>query len=64
MFARLPAGSYPVFVLLAPIAIGAALFFFGVSWFLRKRGIATFTSEKEELRQIRLQRENRAPEFK
>ena len=48
---RLPPGSYPAFVLLAPIGIASALLFFGVAWFLRSRGIATFTSEIDDVRE-------------
>ena len=51
VFQRLPMGRYPLLYLLAPILLLTAVFFFGVGWILRKRGIATFTSEIEEVRQ-------------
>jgi hypothetical protein len=52
VFQRLPEGSYPAFVLLAPIGFVAVLFFFGGAWLLRSRGIATFTSEIDEVRDV------------
>lgn len=57
---RLPAGNYPRFFFLAPIGITLALFFFGVSWILRSRGVATFTSEVDEVRESHRRRMSRA----
>jgi hypothetical protein len=50
VFSRLRPGSYAVFFLLAPLVIGVALLFFGAAWALRRRGIAIFTSEVEQVR--------------
>jgi hypothetical protein len=56
IFPNLPPGSYPIFYLFGPVFIGAALFFFGVAAFLRKRGIAVLVSEKEEVEQMKKDR--------
>jgi len=53
VFSDFPSGSYSVFYLLGPIAIGSALFFFGVTSVLRWRGIAVFTSDIEVLTAMR-----------
>ena len=53
---RMPSGSYPVFYLFGPILVAAALFFFGVAAFLRRRGIAVFVSEKDQIQQLKKER--------
>ena len=59
IFPNLPPGSYPLFYLFGPTLIFAALFFLGVAAFLRKRGIAVFVSEKEEVEQMKIERDAR-----
>ena len=64
VFQRLPPGTNPRFVLLAPSGIAAALFFFGLAWFLRTRGVATFTSEIDEVRADYARKTGRDPNAK
>jgi hypothetical protein len=57
LFPNLPSGSYPLFYLLGPVLIGATFFFFGISAILRRRGIAVFVSEKEEVERAKKERD-------
>lgn len=53
LFPNLPSGSYPIFYLVGPVAIVAALFFFGIAAVLRKKGIAVFVSEKKDVERVK-----------
>ena len=50
---NLSSGSYPLFYLLGPVLIGAALFYFGIAAILRKKGIPVLISERAEVERLK-----------